>query len=212
MFFVRSTRRLFRTSRTLCASMFVCSGCDTIASSTTTVPPAGQEGLVCRVPHTCHSHKHIGAYGVSRPTDKLVGQTKTRPSSQDRAKEEEGQKNHLPTRGIICLSHEAREKSAHLRAHEIPRLAVLHQVHLAEGPLPEHLDRLILFHPFSCDLKGVPGRYEQPSQGSQPRVSVRFFNLLLAYLPRLSGGRVRRLQTSLSRVKPWANPVSRAEF
>ena len=52
-----------------------------------------------------------------------------------------------------CSSQRSpREKRAHLRAHEIPRLAVLHQVHLAEGALPEHLDRLILFHPFSCDL------------------------------------------------------------
>ena len=91
-------------------------------------------------------------HGLSRPTDKLVGQTQNAPppssssSFQDLARKMDA----APTRGIIYQPHEARERSAHLRAHEIPRLAVLHQVHLAEGSLSEHLDRLILFHPFSC--------------------------------------------------------------
>lgn len=144
-------------------------------------------------------------YGVSRPTDELVGQTPNDPpplSVSIRTPSVEERRTHIPNRGTICLSHEAREKRAHLRAHEIPRLAVLHQVHLAEGALAEHLDRLILLHPFSCDLQ-VPS--------PQP-VSARFFDLL-AHPAKASGGRDRRAYKPPYRaLEPRANPVSRAEF
>lgn len=52
---------------------------------------------------------------------------------------------------------------SHLGTHEIPGLAVLHQVHLSEGSLTEYLDRLIFLHP--------PGRYKRCSSSSSSSAS-----------------------------------------